>query len=865
MVENSSNKQTKKHICIALLAHVDAGKTTLSEGILYQVGKIQELGRVDNGNAYLDTHPLEKERGITIFSKQAVFAIGNTQITLLDTPGHVDFSAEMERTLQVLDYAVLLISAADGVQGHTETLWKLLQKYQVPTFIFVNKMDQPGMEKGRVLRELKKRLSDSIVDFSDTESTEFAEDLAVLDEAVMNRYLEENSIDEAVIPVMVRQRKVYPCFFGSALKMEEIDKFLFALEKYTECPAYPDEFGAKVFKIARDGQGNRLTYVKITGGVIRPRMEILDESGGWSEKVNEIRIYSGGRYEPVREASAGMVCALTGLTHTYPGEGLGGESDSGKPMLEPVLTYRILLPPDCNPAVMLQKLRLLEEEEPELHIVWNEELQEIQAQVMGNVQIEILRSLVAERFGVSVEFDTGSIVYKETITNAVEGLGHFEPLRHYAEVHLWLEPGEPGSGFQVDTDCSEDMLDKNWQRLILTHLLETEHCGVLTGAPVTDIKVTLIAGRAHEKHTEGGDFRQATYRAVRQGLMQAESVLLEPYYEFCLELPDEAVGHAMSDIERMAGSFSLEQGENGISVLTGEAPVVTMRDYAAEVHAYTKGRGRLSCTSAGYRPCHNAGEVIEKKGYNPEHDADHPCHSVFCAHGSGFTVRWDEVKDYVHIEPYREAADEEEELRNEKSSSHEEWIDVEEIDKILMQATHANRKGERGSHKGISGRKIRSLTTKPTGLSKPRKRGDSKKNYLLVDGYNIIFSWQELSELAKTDIAAARGRLMDILCNYQGFRGCRVILVFDAYRVQNHRTEAFPYHNIQVVYTREAETADRYIETFAHENSGKYNIKVATSDGLEQIIIRGEGCLLLSARDLEQEVRRAEEEMREFL
>ena len=659
MSDTSENKQ-KKHICAALLAHVDAGKTTLSESLLYMAGKIRSMGRVDNGDAYLDTHYLEKERGITIFSKQAVFEIGKTSVTLLDTPWHVDFSAEMERTLQVLDYAILIVSGSDGVQGHTETLWKLLMKYQIPAFLFVNKMDQPGTDKEKLIAELKSRLSDAIVDFSDTDNPDFEENLALVDEAVLNRYLEEGMVDEKMIPVMIRQRKVYPCFFGSALKLDGVEKLLKAMEDYTESPGYPDDFGAKVFKIARDEQGNRLTYVKITGGVLKARMEVADEQNAWREKVNQIRIYSGGRYEAVNEAEAGMVCALTGLNQTYPGEGLGAEKQSEKPVLEPVLTYRILLPEDCEPAVMLPKLRQLEEEEPELHIVWREELQEIQAQVMGEVQIEILQRLIAERFGINVTFDTGNIVYKETIAGEVEGVGHFEPLRHYAEVHLWMEPGEPGSGFQIATDCSEDMLDKNWQRLILTHLTEREHRGVLTGSALTDIKVTLIAGRAHQKHTEGGDFRQATYRAVRQGLMQAESVLLEPYYEFHLEVPDSSVGRAMTDVERMSGTFSLEQGTDGMSVLTGEVPVAEMRDYSRDVSAYTKGRGRLFCSLAGYRPCHNAKEIIENTGYDPERDTENPSGSVFCAHGSGFTVSWEQVKDYAHLAMREEVREQDE-------------------------------------------------------------------------------------------------------------------------------------------------------------------------------------------------------------
>jgi predicted RNA-binding protein with PIN domain len=685
---------------------------------------------------------------------------------------------------------------------------------------------------------------------------------------VMNHYLKTGTIENEVAAAMIRQRKVYPCFFGSALKMEGVDAFLQSFDRFTESPVYPDAFGARVFKIARDSQGNRLTYIKITGGTLKVRMELSDEEAGWSEKVTQIRIYSGERYEAVNEAEAGTVCALTGLSETFPGEGLGREKRSGKPVLQPVLTYRILLPDGCDPALMLPKLRMIEEEEPELHIVWKEELQEIQAQVMGEVQIQILQRLIYDRYSVKVQFDEGNIVYKETIVDSVEGIGHFEPLRHYAEVHLWMEPGE--SGIQVESTCSEDLLDKNWQRLILTHLQEREHCGVLTGAPLTDVRITLVAGRAHLKHTEGGDFREATYRAVRQGLMQAQSVLLEPYYSFHMEVPETAVGRAMTDIERMGGTFSLEQGVNGISILTGEAPVVTMRSYSAELVSYTKGRGRISFSFAGYRRCHNMEEVVEQCGYDAERDTKNPSSSVFCAHGSGFYVSWNQVKEYAHIDTglgtELMTAEEDSSLETFTADRRkEEWIDVEEIDEILRRTSYANRKESGVSHKGISGKKIRSLTPKVTGLSKPNKKTVKKESYLLVDGYNVIFSWEELRTLSKDSIDSARGRLMDILCNYQGFKNCNVILVFDAYRVQNHRTEIFDYHNIHVVFTREAETADQYIEKFAHNHAKNYHITVATSDGLEQIIIRGEGCRLLSSRDFEAEVKRAEAEMKEFM
>lgn len=870
MTHTSENK-SKKRICVGILAHVDAGKTTLSEALLYKAGTIRSLGRVDKGDAYLDTFELEKERGITIFSKQAVLEFGNTQLTLLDTPGHVDFSAEMERTLQVLDYAILVISGADGIQGHTQTLWRLLQQYKVPTFLFVNKMDQRGTEASSVLAEIRERLSGSIVDCTDVEADKFKEQVALCDDDLLEEYLEEGDFGLDVIPNLIARRQMYPCFFGSALKMEGVEEFLKAIDVYTCEKRYPVGFGARVFKIVRDEQGNRLTYLKVTGGVLSARMEI-EVAEDETEKVNQIRIYSGERYENVAEAKAGTICAVTGLTQTYPGQGLGGDKEVVKPTLEPVLTYRIEMPEGCEVATFLPKLRELEEEQPELHIVWDEKLQEIQAQVMGEVQIEILQRLIKERFGVEVNFGTGNIVYKETICQPVEGVGHFEPLRHYAEVHLWMEPGEVGSGIQIETECSEDMLDKNWQRLIFTHLREREHKGVLTGSGLTDVKITLIAGRAHLKHTEGGDFRQATYRAVRQGLMQTESVLLEPYYEYRLEVPEGNIGRAMTDVERMAGTFSLEQAAGGMSVLTGEAPVSTMRDYLREVVAYTKGEGRLFCSILGYRPCHDADEVIQSMRYDPESDVDNPTGSVFCVHGAGFSVPWNEVRDYMHIDTGKnvtsagKACDGDNDVEEHVIAREEEaWIDVEEIDRILERTSHANRKSGSISHKGISAKRVRSVADKPVGLSKPRKKEEPEKKYLLVDGYNMIFAWEELNALSKVDIAAARDKLMDILCNYQGFKNCEVILVFDAYRVQNHKTEVLDYHNIHVVYTREAETADQYIEKFAHENSKKYQITVATSDGMEQIIIRGAGCRLLSARDLQREVKKVEEELQEWL
>lgn len=886
----------KKHICTALLAHVDAGKTTLSEALLYLSGSIRKIGRVDNQDAFLDTYDLERQRGITIFSKQAEFLSGETEVTLLDTPGHVDFSAEMERTLQVLDYAVLLISGADGIQGHTKTLWRLLRRYEVPTFLFINKMDQQGTDKEALLSEIRTQFSDGCVDFSKDGSGNFCdkniwENISVCDETVLEYYLEQEKLEQSQIRRLIRERKLFPCFFGSALKLEGIDTLMEGLDTYTEMPDYPAAFGAKVFKITRDSQGNRLTHMKITGGNLKVRENISgyknhrsDENsiekssqnaGGfsgkkesaWTEKVNQIRIYSGEKYETANEVAAGSICAVTGLTRTYPGEGIGGETESELPILEPVLNYEIELPEGVSPQTMLPKLRVLEEEEPELHIIWDETLQEIKIQMMGEVQTEILKHLIRERFGVEVSFGAGKIVYKETITDTVEGVGHFEPLRHYAEVHLLLEPGERGSGLTFGTDCSEDILDRNWQRLVLTHLEEKEHVGVLTGSPITDMKITLVTGRAHNKHTEGGDFRQATYRALRQGLMQAQSVLLEPYYEFRLEIPENALGRAMTDMERMKGICNPPElltgtdREGNRAVLTGRVPVAALGDYAKEVTAYSKGHGSLSCTLWGYEACHNQEEVVEHIGYDPERDTENPTGSVFCAHGAGFVVEWDFVKDYMHMESVLKPEKRKDDTAfiprktyMEQKPKEERWIGTEEIDSILNQTYNANRrkKDEEGRNSWkLKGRSEGKTVAAATRTYRPKPQ---KEEYLLVDGYNVIFAWQQLKELAAVNIDSARGKLLDMLSNYQGIRGCHLIVVFDAYRVQGHKTEIFDYHNIHVVYTKEAETADAYIEKFAHENGRKYRVTVATSDGLEQIIIRGAGCLLISARDLEQEI-----------
>lgn len=864
-----SEKKLRKS-CIAILAHVDAGKTTLSESMLYLSGKIRKLGRVDNKDAYLDTYELEKSRGITIFSKQAMFNIGDMQITLLDTPGHVDFSAEMERTLQVLDYAILVVSGADGVQGHTQTLWRLLSLYQIPVFIFVNKMDQSGTDKEKLMQELKKRLHEGCTAFDETDMADFYDQLAMCDEGLMEAYLENGSLEKAEIIQAIKERKVFPCFFGSALKLDGVENFMQSMASYIEVPVYPEAFGAKVFKIARDEQGNRLTYMKITGGSLKvkdtltnsSRENLAQEEGGeeniWEEKVNQIRFYSGSKFEAVNEVTSGSICAVTGLSQTRPGEGLGIERTSSEPVLEPVLAYQIILPEGCDPRTMLPKLRQLEEEEPELHIVWDEHLQEIEAQIMGEVQIEILQSLIRERFDVEVSFGTGTILYKETIKDIVEGVGHFEPLRHYAEVHLLLEPGEPGSGIQFFTKCSEDVLEKNWQRLVLTHLAEKPHRGVLTGSHITDMKITLVSGRAHKKHTEGGDFREATYRAVRQGLKQAASILLEPYYAFQLELPEKMVGRAMTDIERMQGTCELSQTDGEMAILTGSAPVVTMRNYQKEVIAYTKGHGRLFCSLKGYEPCHNTEEVIAAIGYDSERDIDNPTGSVFCAHGAGFLVNWDEVKDYMHLEsclqPQKEGLLDE--TMQQQGAFEEEWIGLDEIDQILNKTFYANQ-GEKSAWK--KRKTARESYYEPVSHNSRIKA--SREEYLLVDGYNIIYAWPELKEIANENMDGARIKLLDALCNYQGIRKCHIIAVFDAYRVQGHRTEVMDYHNIHVVYTKEAETADHYIEKFAHEHQHKYNVTVATSDGLEQVIIRGAGCRLLSARELKEEMASANQRM----
>lgn len=868
-----------RKLVVGILAHVDAGKTTLAESLLYSTGSIRRLGRVDHKDAFLDTYELERSRGITIFSKQAVFSYKDMNITLLDTPGHVDFSAEMERTLQVLDYAILVVSGSEGVQGHTETLWRLLSRYKIPTFIFVNKMDLQGSNQVELVSELKNILHEGCVDFSELQDQKhFMESLAMCDESLLNEYIDKGVIDKADIKEMILQRKVFPCYFGSALKQDGVKEFLADLYNYTRIKHFPSIFGARVYKIARDEQGNRLTYMKITGGKLKVKMPVSNRKDNlsqeveiWEEKVDRIRIYSGTAYDTRDEIEAGSVCAVTGLTKTYPGEGFGFEDNTDRPVLKPVLTYQLILPPAYNAFQLLANLRELEEEDPTLHIVWQEKLQEIHIQLMGEVQTEILKSVIKDRFGVDVEFGVGNILYKETIEEPVVGVGHFEPLRHYAEVHLLMEPGEYGSGLVFSSKCSEDILDRNWQRLILTHLEEKEHLGVLTGSPITDMQITLIAGRTHLKHTEGGDFRQATYRAIRQGLKKSKGILLEPYYKFRLEAPADTIGRAMTDIQRMSGDFEPPQVNEDMAILTGSAPVATMGGYQIEVNAYTRGRGNLFCTYEGYKHCHNYDEVIEKIGYDSDIDIDNPTGSVFCSHGSGFIVAWDQVENHMHIEnnwhkylPSKEEKDTQDTLvksiepRVKIQKKQDFFQEEKELEKIFTR-TYGQIKQSAVYNQSKLGFERKSPAIKDD-LQANRKREvysklkKAKKEYLLVDGYNIIFSWKELNELAGTNMNAARFKLMDILSNYQGFKQCIVILVFDAYKVKGGVEKVLDYHNIHVVYTKEAETADQYIEKVTHNIAKENQVTVATSDALEQLIILGKGALRLSANDLKEEI-----------
>ena len=912
-----------KRLVVGILAHVDAGKTTLAEGILYLTGSIRKLGRVDHQDAFLDNFDLERSRGITIFSKQAEVLLGDRPVTLMDTPGHVDFSAEMERTLQILDYAVLVVSGADGVQGHVETLWRLLERYRIPVFLFINKMDQQGTDAAALMRELEQRLDSRCIDFGPLAARNaaasapgggraagktqenaaetaappdaFWESLAMCDESLLESYLEHGFLSDGELAEKIAQRKIFPCFFGSALHLQGVEELLAAICTYGCEQEYPETFGARVFKITRDAQGTRLTHLKITGGTLQVKDALKD---GREEKVDQIRIFSGGASQSVPQAEAGMVCAVAGPMQTFAGEGIGAETEAHLSLLEPVLSYRIELPPECDVHRTFLQLRQLEEEEPELHLVWNAQLGEIHAQLMGEVQTEVLKSIIRERFGICAEFGSGNIVYKETIAAPVEGIGHFEPLRHYAEAHLLLAPAERGSGMQFATVCSEDVLDRNWQRLILTHLEEKQHRGVLTGSELTDVCITLLTGRAHQKHTEGGDFRQATYRAVRQGLMCAENLLLEPVYEFRLELPAANVGRAMTDIQKMAGRFSPPEIEGENAVINGCAPVATMRGYQTELLAYTKGRGRLNCTLGGYEICHNAQEVIAAIGYDADGDLDNPSGSVFCAHGAGFVVSADQVRDYMHVESGWTPDMDEEGMTGGSAgmAGGSAKIAGSSAKMAGIRAGMAgSRAGMAGSRAGMTGSRAGSAGTAPTVDEKeleaifartygavPRERNrytksrrveassaparpkarEAQEEYLLVDGYNIIFAWDELKELAQTNIDAARDRLMDIMCNYQGYRKNHLILVFDAYKVTGGRGEVFRYHNIHVVYTKEAETADQYIERTVRAIDRKYHVTVATSDALEQIIILGAGAVRMSASGLLEEVQLMQQELR---
>ena len=849
-----------RKLVVGILAHVDAGKTTLSEALLYQSGALRRLGRVDHQDAFLDTDAMERERGITIFSKQAVFSLKDTEVTLLDTPGHVDFSAEAERTLQVLDCAILVISGTDGVQAHTRTLWRLLERYHVPTFLFVNKMDLAGADRAAVLAGLKQHLGSGCVDFSGERDESFREEAAVCDESVLERYLETGVLTDGDLRRMVGKRKLFPCWFGSALKLEGVSEFLEGVEQYAPVPAYPETFGARIYKIARDGQGTRLTYLKVTGGTLRVKSLLTNRRPGlgedqvWEEKADQIRIYSGAKFRTVEEAPAGTVCAVTGLSRSRAGEGLGLETGWTAPALEPVLTYQVLLPEGTDPHTALGNLRQLEEEDPQLHIAWNEQTRQIHVQLMGEIQLEILQRMIRERFGLEVAFGPGAICYRETIAAPVEGIGHFEPLRHYAEVHLLLEPGERGSGLEFGTACPEDQLEGRWQRLVLTHLAEKEHLGVLTGSPITDLKITLLAGRAHDKHTEGGDFRQATYRAVRQGLMSAQSVLLEPWYTFRLELPAAQVGRAISDLQRMNGETDPPETFGEETVLTGAAPVAALRDYAREVTAYTRGQGRLFCQSGGYRPCADQAAVVEALGYDPDRDVENTADSVFCAHGAGYNVKWDQVPAMAHVSSglslEEEEAPEDTAPQPRRAMDYVGTLAQDKELQSIFERTYGPVKQRSFQpppkpRRPVSGEtdEKRSIPPRPTG-----------PEYLLVDGYNIIFAWDELKTIARENLDAARKALCDILCNYQGYRKCRVILVFDAYKFKGGQGSVEKYLNIRLVYTKEAETADAYIERATYEIGKHHRVRVATSDGPEQLIILGHGALRLSASAFRAEV-----------
>lgn len=853
-----------KKIVVGILAHVDSGKTTLSEAMLYLSGTISKLGRVDSKNSFLDTFSLERSRGITIFSKQALLKYKDTDITLIDTPGHVDFSAETERTLQVLDYAILVISATDGVQSHTQTLWKLLAKYNVPCFIFVNKTDLDGADRGVALCQLKTKLSDNCVDFN-LPDDELNENIALCDETLLEKY-ENDTLDKFDVASAVKNRKIFPCMFGSALKLDGVDAFMDLLNDYTEMPAYGTDFGAKVYKISED-KGQRLTMMKITGGSLKVKEVLKSEKNINAEKVNQIRLYSGEKFTAVDEAQAGTVCAVTGIAFTNSGDGLGTEDNSSMPVLTPVLTYTVNVPDGTDAHTVLSNMKILEGEDPQLKVEWNERYSEIHVKLMGDIQLEVLQTLFADRFGIDISFGKGSIIYKETIEEAVEGVGHFEPLRHYAEVHLLLKPGKRGSGLVFKTECKEDVLDKNWQRLILTHLYEKTHIGVLTGSPITDMEIILKSGKTHPKHTEGGDFRQATYRAVRQGLRSAKSVLLEPYYDFTLEVPTENVGRAMSDIQFMHGTFNPPENDGENSVFTGSAPVSTMYDYARDVRMYTHGKGKLVCALKGYEPCHNSDEVIAEFGYDPDSDTDNTCDSVFCSKGSGYTVKWDEVKSHMHLPSILSTPKSEYAQTFSKShvSSYADKKDLFALDKELMEIFEQTygpikNKNPNNSHFSFT---EKAKSPNPKKLPKvPKYEGPE---YLLVDGYNVIFAWDNLNKLAESSIDGARNALINILCNYQGYKKCEVIVVFDAYKVKGNHREIEKVNNITVVYTKEAETADMYIEKASLDLAKKHKVRVVTSDALEQVIILGNGALRVSSREFQAEVSAAEQTIRNII
>ena len=853
-----------RQLVVGMLAHVDAGKTTLSEAMLYRGGAIKKLGRVDHRDAFLDTDRIERERGITIFSKQALLPLPEVNLTLLDTPGHVDFSTETERALQVLDCAVLVISGTDGVQGHTRTLWSLLRRYGVPTVLFINKMDLAAGRQQALMEQLRAQLDDGCVDFS-APADQRDEQAAMCGDDALDEFLSTGALTEETLRGLVSRRKLFPCLFGSALKLDGVDELLDALTRLAPRPERGAEFAARVFKITRDDQGSRLTWLKVTGGALRAKMPLSGGTGdeAWEEKADQLRLYSGAKFSAADTVPAGAVCAVTGLTRTKPGQGLGAEANALLPVLEPVLTCQLILPQGCDPHVAMGKLAQLEEEDPQLHIVWNQLLRQVHVQLMGQVQLEVLGRVIAQRFGMEVSFGPGSILYKETIANPVEGIGHFEPLRHYAEVRLLLEPGEPGSGLVFDCACSTDALDLNWQRLVLTHLAEKEHVGVLTGSPITDVKITLIAGRAHNKHTEGGDFRQATYRAVRHGLMQAENVLLEPWYTFHLDLPADCVGRAMTDVQNMGGDFDPPETEGELTVLTGRAPVAGLRDYARQVTAYTRGRGRLSCQPAGYRPCADRQAVVDAVGYDPLRDTANPADSVFCSHGAGVVIPWQEVAGHAHTEsPLVKRPRAEDAPSSPAGGSARRYTGSLEQDKQLLEIFERTYgKVETKSFDPTKKPARTSLSDKDYTFT-PQKTGPE---YLLVDGYNVIFAWDDLKQLAARDVAAARAVLCDLLADYRGAKQCEVILVFDAYKVRGNPGSVEKINGVSVVYTKEAQTADAYIEKATYDLSKNHRVRVATSDALEQLIILGHGALRISARTFREELEQTRVEVSRLL